>query len=137
MQLETMALKPLLPAVQFLVLPPVFLALVIALRPSMPFRILALALFSLVSYCGIVAYSTGDVYMDYIQGTAFAIAAANAAHFLVLSDPMVDFRHDDDAASPMEKTLFGRMYWSLGLQNALRGVGWNFRVCLAWLCIFH
>ncbi|KZP03389.1 hypothetical protein FIBSPDRAFT_905062 [Athelia psychrophila] len=123
-----MASKPALPTVQFLVLPPLFLALVMAVRPSLPFRILAFALLSLVSYYGIVAYSTGDVSIDYLQGTTFGIAIANAIHFLLLSDPMVDFRHDSDTASPTEKGILGRMYWCFGLQNAMRGIGWNYRL---------
>ena len=123
-----MASKPALP-VLFLVLPPVFQAFTIALRPSLPLRLLAFSVFGFASCYAAVTYTKGDLFPDYIQGSAFGIGIAHALHFLLIADPMVDFRRDGETEPPAKRSIWGRVYWTFGLQHGLRGVGWNYRVC--------
>lgn len=121
--------------VQYMVLPPILLSFVIALRPSAPWRLLTFLLICCISLRGIT-FTMGDAFQDYVQGTSFAVAAGNAMHFLLLSDPMTEYRHESDVGPPVEKGLLGRMYWATSLQQALRGVGWNYKVRVLRLCIF-
>ncbi|KAF7971960.1 hypothetical protein HWV62_19347, partial [Athelia sp. TMB] len=124
-----MASKPALPAL-FLVLPPVFQACTIALRPSLPLRLLAFSAFCFASCYAAVTYTKGqgDLFQDYIQGSAFGIGIANALHFLLIADPMVDFRRDGETVPPVKRSIWGRVYSAFGLQNSIRGVGWNYRL---------
>jgi hypothetical protein len=120
--------KPPLNEFLFLQLPQLFSALTVALRLRTTWRLLVFLLTSYV-YLNGIRFTTGNIDRDYILGIAFAWLIANALHVLLLSEPLDDFRHEKDTVSPREMSFFRRVYWALCLQNAFRGIGWNYKVC--------
>jgi hypothetical protein len=127
--------KPPLPAFQYLVLLQLFLALVVAVRPKVVWRFAA---FLLILYLNlrIITFTTGDIDRDYALSVAFGCLIANALHLLLVTDPTNDFRHANDLVPPRDLPLLRKAYWAFCLQNAARGIGWNYEVRYIWLWIF-
>ncbi|KIM90059.1 hypothetical protein PILCRDRAFT_812871 [Piloderma croceum F 1598] len=117
--------KPPLPSFQYLALPQLFLSLIIAIRPSAAWRLLVFLLYIYVNMKAI-AFTSGDKDRDFLLGVSFGWLIANAMHLLFLSDPMNDFRHVNDVVPPRDLPLAHRAYWAFCLQNAMRGIGWNY-----------
>ena len=136
--METTQAKPLLPIIQYYVLPQLFLCFVVAVRPNFLGRLLA---FCLVSYWNLAGttFTTGrGILADYGQGEAFAWNIFNAIHLLFLTNPTSDFHHEsDDFTSARDLPLFRRIYWLLSALYNMRGIGWNFQVLVTNLLFSH
>jgi len=119
--------KSALPTIRYIVFYQIFLPIVVALRPKLPWRLLAF----LVIFCvnlTVVAFTMGDIDTDYMSGAAWGAFIATSLHLLLLSDPINDFHHGNDSVHPKDMPFFRRAYWALCLQNAIRGIGWNYKL---------
>jgi hypothetical protein len=120
---------------QYMVLPQLFLALVIAVRPSAAWRLLAFLLMVLVNLKALT-FTSGNGDTDNALGCTFGMTIAMSLHLLFLFDPTKDFRHEKDLVPPSDLPLPRRIYWALCLQQAVRGVGWNYRVLIVYNALY-
>ena len=121
--------RPPLPIFQYIMFPQLLLSLVIAIRPKAGWRLAAFLLISCV-YLKSISFTLGNKDINYILGVIFGGVIATALHLLLLSDPLNDFRHKNDLVPPRDLPLSRRVYWALCLQHAIRGIEWNYKVCI-------
>lgn len=124
---ETAETRPPLSTFQYIVLPQLFLALVIAVRPSATWRLLAFLLMAFVNLKAL-SFTSGNPDIDNALGSVFGTIIYTSLYLLFLVDPTKDFRHKKDLVTPSDLPLPRKVYWALCVQNALRGIGWNYRV---------
>ena len=121
--------KPPLPTFRYIAVYNLVLAIAIALRPRPTWRFLVfLAIF--YHNLTVVTLTTGDVDRDVGLSVSLACDIATSFHLLFLSDPAIDFRHTKDSVHPRDLPFFRRVYWAICLQNAKRGIGWNYKVLI-------
>lgn len=118
--------KPLL----HFILPEFLLLLLIAIprtQLNILWRILAFAIYTYIHLDGLTC-TTGDALIDLGAGSFLAINVFTATHFLWLTDPLNDFRHENDRVYPADMSFLSRVYWALCLRWNFRGSGWNYHV---------
>lgn len=121
------AVRPTLPVIPYLILPDIFLACLIAVRPLWQLRIIAFALYSYIILSGL-SYTTGDGLNDYSIGSALSTRLVTACHFLFLTNPLLDFRHESDIVPATDLSFPRRTFWAACASHNIRGIGWNFQV---------
>ncbi len=115
---------------QYVVLPLLALALVVALRPSWPVRIGGVVLHVLWTL-NATKYSAGGGYEDYLKGSFLGCASLMALYNLVLTDPMMEWRHKSRPDThPIDLPLWERVYWVFCAACNNRGLGWSFEVSM-------
>lgn len=129
MHFETATSRPTLPIFPWLVFPNLFLPFVIAIHPSRTWRYSGFLIICCISLKAMFTFSTGDgIDADNRMGVTFGMIIFNAIHLLLLSDPINDFRHEDDTVLPGDMPLLQRIYWAICLHISLRGIGWNYKL---------
>ncbi|KAJ3715557.1 membrane bound O-acyl transferase family-domain-containing protein [Lentinula guzmanii] len=119
---------------QYIVLPSFLVTLILASeRNVLPRWTHSLFFFAFLVY---LVYSfwthesqhrTGYVWINYSMGSALGSCVFNTLHFLVLVDPLKEYRHgsDDPRVGPNELQWTKRTYWVWRAVISLRNVGWN------------
>ncbi|KAJ3742399.1 membrane bound O-acyl transferase family-domain-containing protein [Lentinula detonsa] len=119
---------------QYIVLPSFLVTLILASeRNVLPRWTHSLFFFAFLVY---LVYSfwthesqhrTGYVWINYSMGSALGSCIFNTLHFLVLVDPLKEYRHggDDPRVGPNELQWTKRTYWVWRAVISLRNVGWN------------
>ncbi|KAI0093148.1 hypothetical protein BDY19DRAFT_410980 [Irpex rosettiformis] len=120
--------RPPLSNTQYVILPLLAMALVVALRPSWPIRVGAVVLHVLWALDG-TKYSAGGGYEDYLKGCFLGATSLMALYNLVLTDPMIEWR---DKSRPnvlgANLPLWERINWIFCAACNNRGLGWSFEV---------
>ena len=116
----------------YVVVPPIALSCVVAIRPALPVRVAAFCALLAVCALAVTTFTTGDDFQDYFFGVHVASLALTGCCFLLLSDPMVDFRHESDGSAgvtdPASLPVHRKVYRALCIFINIRGVGWNYQV---------
>lgn len=120
--------RPPLSDTQYVILPLLALALAVALRPGWPVRIGGVLLHVLCTL-NATKYSAGGGYEDYLKGSFLGCASLMALYNLVLTDPMMEWRHKSRPNTrPIDLPLWERVYWVFCAACNNRGLGWSFEV---------
>ena len=115
---------------QYVVLPLLAMALLAALRPGWPVRVGAVLLHVLWTF-NATKYSAGGGYEDYMKGSFLGSASLMTLYNLVLTDPMVEWRHNSRPdVRATQLPLWERVYWVFCAAFNNRGLGWSFEVSL-------
>ena len=112
-----------------ILLPNLFLAAVLAANPAKRWR----AVFMVVLTCTtLVGFRTtaGGPRMNYMLGCSLAEFWLMDLHLLFVVNPLQDYRHRSDKIHPTQYPYWYRVYWCFCVKVTVRGVGWNYRVCL-------
>ncbi|EPQ55828.1 hypothetical protein GLOTRDRAFT_105750 [Gloeophyllum trabeum ATCC 11539] len=110
-----------------LFLPDVCLSLIISLRPKTSIKLACFIAYCVVLFSGF-KLTTGDPLHNYSMGSAITSHIATAIHFVWLTDPVRDFRHEKDTVDPASLPILQRWWWMLCAVHCPRGVGWNYQV---------
>ncbi|KAJ4481970.1 membrane bound O-acyl transferase family-domain-containing protein [Lentinula aciculospora] len=111
----------------YLILPDLLLAVVLGFGLKFRFRVLFYALFSYICISGILL-TTGDKMQDYSIGSTLGGQFFTATHLLLFSEPLAQYRHQEDKYEPKKWSLWRRMLWSWCIVHSPRGIGWNYQV---------
>ena len=116
----------------YVVVPPIALSYLVAIRPALPVRVAAFCALLAVCVLAVTTYTTGDEFQDYFLGNHFASLVFTGCYFLLLSNPMADFRHESDSSAgvvdPASLPVHRKAYRALCIFINMRGVGWNYQV---------
>ncbi|KAF9809459.1 hypothetical protein IEO21_07385 [Rhodonia placenta] len=119
--------RPRLPVLPVLLLQNAFLSALIAIRPKVPIKLAAFAIYT-YSLGLVLTSTTGDLQQNYSLGCSFASQFFTAFHLLWLTDPLNDLRHERDYIAPPALPFLRRIYWASCVITGPRGVGWNYQV---------
>lgn len=115
-------------SLQYLVLPSVGVAILVALRPSKPWRLAGLVLYIYWTFAG-TKFATPDGFQDYATGCALGGGCLVAFYDLVLTDPVIEWTHNSEPHTALASmTFLKRVYWVLCAACNNRGIGWSFQV---------
>lgn len=124
-----MSLSPPLLTVAYLSIPTFLISLVVATRPTPIWRLFAFCLIASICLSG-YNLTFGLPSHNYTIGSKLSASVLAAVQFLYLSNPLDEYRHVTDRIPAKNLPLWRRVYWVACLVEDLRGVGWNYQVCI-------
>ena len=114
--------------IKYGILPLLVTVYLVVLRPSWPIRVGAVLLhvswtFNAATYLG------GEGFEAWLNGTILGAMTLATFYNLVLTNPMVDWRHHSRPEVRLaDLSLWKRIYWVLCAGFNSRGLGWSFEV---------
>lgn len=125
---------PRLPVLPFFLVTNAMLSCLIAVWPRWPMRLATFILYISIGFHVVVFTTTGTILEDYSMGCTIFGQILTATYLLWLTNPLENFRHEQDAVAPASRPILRRVYSALCVLQNHRGVGWNYHVSFqAWV----
>jgi hypothetical protein len=110
--------------------PDCVLIALLAVRPTSHWRFISFGFYTCLAAFLLFSpsVSLGDSPQDYSNGCTIARNFIAGCYLFWFTDPLNEFRHEDDVVPPHRLTLRQRLYWVTCLFYNFRGIGWNYHV---------